>query len=103
MNECQLGSVKSLPRRAAGVFVRRLSGCVRVELFAAQRMTNFREMNANLMRAAGFEAAFEDGLVAEVFERADVGDGAAGVILVTSEGGCFGGFHLVRQRWSLRA
>ena len=67
MNEGQLGSVKSLPRRAAGVFVRRLSDRMRVEPFTAQWMTDFRKVDANLMRAAGFEAAFDNSVLGKLF------------------------------------
>ena len=64
MDEAQRGGVEGL----AGGTAR----------FRQRWVADFGEMNANLVSAAGFEAAFEDGVVAELFEGADVGDGPAG-------------------------
>ena len=52
------GIGRSLRESLLGVYrVLRLSDRVRVELFTAQRMADLGEMDANLMRTAGFEPA----------------------------------------------
>ena len=74
MNKCQLSGVQGLSRRGAHVPVRRLPDGVRIELFTAQGMADFRKVDANLVRAARFEAAFDDGVAPKVLDRADMRD-----------------------------
>ena len=46
-----------------------------VNSLAAQRSAGFAEVDADLVRATGFEAAFDEREVAEVFNDLDVGYG----------------------------
>jgi hypothetical protein len=77
--EGQRGGVEGLAGGTARFRQRRVADFVGIDFLAAEAVSDFGEMNANLVSAAGFEAAFEDGVVAQLFEGADVGDGAAGL------------------------
>ena len=71
--------VQGLAGSAAGIRLRRLAGKVGVRFLAAQVMADFREMNANLVGAAGFQPAFEDGVTGKLFQRTNVGYGPLGL------------------------
>src|SRR3954447_4295808 len=76
MNESELRGVKCLAGCAAGIGHWRLTGRMRVELFAAERVADLGKVNADLVRPAGFEAAFEDGVVVQMFHWADMRHGS---------------------------
>jgi len=74
MDEREFRGVERLTRSAAGIRLRRLARLMRVELFAAERMADLRKVNADLMRAAGFEAAFEDCVIGQVLQWPNMRD-----------------------------
>jgi hypothetical protein len=80
VNEGEGGGVEGLAGSATGFGLRRLADFMRVDFFSAETVADFGQVDADLMCAARFKAAFEDGVVAEVIEGADVGNRAAGFL-----------------------
>lgn len=78
VGEGELSGVEGVSRGAAGVLLRLAAEGMGINFFAAEAVAEFRKVNADLMGAAGFEAAFEDGVMGKMLEGANVGDGAQG-------------------------
>ena len=86
VNEGKFGGVEGVAGSGADVGVGRLAWRMGVEFFAAERMADFGEVYADLVGAAGFEAAFDDGVVAEMFHGADVGNGSPRLVQLPGAG-----------------
>src|SRR5687768_9263258 len=76
MDEGDFGGVECLARSAAGVGAGLFAGSVRVGLLAAEHVADLGEMNADLMGAPRFQAAFDDRVIAKLFHRPDVSNRA---------------------------
>ena len=63
MHETQVGGVQGQARRAAVVDDRRFCEWTTILDVAADRMTQFRQMNANLIRATGLQLTLQFGVV----------------------------------------
>ncbi len=73
--KAQAGRVKCKPRRAALIRHRLAVQGAIVDAFAAQGSAGFTQVNADLMGAPSLEPAFDEGVIAQFFEYADVCDG----------------------------
>src|SRR5262245_34923220 len=71
MLEAELASVQHQARRRQ----QRALVAARVDPIADDGMASLGEVNADLMRAAGFEAALDEACTLQAFEHLDVGDG----------------------------
>jgi hypothetical protein len=78
MMKSEAGGVEGLARSIACVGLWWLALDVRIDLLAAERVTDFGEVDADLVRSARFEAALQDRVTGQVLERTEVGDSAAG-------------------------
>ena len=75
VDEGQFGGVQGLTRRTAGALLRPLAHGMGICLLATEAMADFgTRMNADLMRPASFQAAFEDRAVYQVLHRTHMRD-----------------------------
>jgi hypothetical protein len=76
MLDREQGRVQGWPRSPAGIRQRLSVQRSIVDAFSAERRAQFPEVNAHLMCAAGFQAAFHEREITEGFDDADMCDGA---------------------------
>src|SRR6187431_3117799 len=74
MFETKLGRVQGKSRRSAPVLEHFSIGLFHIHLVAADRMPAFRQVDADLMGAAGLEPAGEDRVPRQSLGDFDVGD-----------------------------
>ena len=72
--EAEFGGVEGQPRGAAFVLEHLAVGPLRVHLVAADRVAGFREVNADLVRAARFQPAREQRVTRQPLLDRDVRD-----------------------------
>ena len=76
MVETEMGSVQGQARRAAAVGHRSAVQGAVVNAFAAKWGAGLAEVDAHLVRAAGLQAAFDQGVIAKIFQNGNVRHGA---------------------------
>ena len=66
MNQSQFGGMEGQARSAAWILLGRTSRSAIINFLSTYWMAKLRQMNANLVGAAGFEAASEEGITARL-------------------------------------
>ena len=74
MNKSQLGRMQRETRCPTAVVDHRCSERLTVFQIPTDKMASFREVDSNLVRTTRFELALDKGIVAQIFQRANVCD-----------------------------
>src|SRR5262245_61688284 len=75
MLKAEFGGVQCQPGGATFIGDRLTWKRSTVDLVTAQRMSGFRQVNADLVRPPGFQPAFDDGVALQSLDWLDVGNG----------------------------